>query len=274
MEGQEVSANGGIMQQGSLEWLKWRHEGIGASDTAALLGLDIYGKTPRTLYLDKTAPMAEASQDTAEHLRAGHEIESMVRAMHEFDTGEDFPPACFEHPEYPFIRASLDGWSDKLKEPIEIKMVAQAAMGTPVPPHHMVQCQKELLVTGASAMTYIRHCRSTAQTEKIRISEDRTIQRDILAADWKFWDAVQRRTAPDYIDADWVPSDDPALMVGVDDWKAAQTTKDKKNARGWLLSAVDRPRTLCGGVKIQRAPFTERVSLVKVGVAGETEDAE
>lgn len=260
-----------ILIQGSRDWLKWRHDGIGGSDTAALLGLDPYGKTPRTLWWDKTTPFADAKPDELEHLRAGHEIEAMVRAMHEFDTGEDWPAACFEHPEFPFMRVSLDGWSDTAHEPIEIKMVAQAAIGTPIPPHHMVQCQKELLVTASSAMTYIRHCRSTGQTEQIRVVEDKELQVQILQADWKFWEQVQQRSIPDYIDADWYPEESVSMVIGVDEWKAATTTRARKEARGWLLDAVTRPRTLCSGVKIQKHPYTERVWAVKPGVSDDGE---
>ena len=254
-----------ILVQGSRDWLRWRHDGIGGSDTAALFGLDPYGKTPRTLYMEKVAPFIESVATEQEHLRAGHETEAMIRAMHEFDTGEDLPPACFEHPEFPFVRVSLDGWSVRLNEPIEVKMVAAAAMGTPIPDHHMIQCQKELLVTCASKMTYIRHCRATGQTEKIPVLPDLDMQRDILRADWKFWEAVQQRQIPDYIDADWFPDEAVALVMGVNEWKAATVTRDKKAARGWLLDYVQRPRTLCSGVKIQKHPYTERVWAAKPG---------
>lgn len=246
-----------ILIQGSPEWLRWRHEGIGASEVAALLGKDPYNKTPRILYEEKIKPLAEATAALeAEHLRQGHEVEAMVRAMHEFETGEDWPAACFEHPEYPFIRASLDGWNGK--KVAEFKMVAGEMMGKPVPEHHVIQCQTQLLVTATDIATYVRHCRSLGVTERIEVAEDRTMQRDILAVCWQFWDDVQNKRPPAYIDADWVP--DESLVEAVAVWRGCTTTRDKKNARAQLISMVQTPRAICQGVKIQRAPFGERVA--------------
>ena len=244
-----------ILIQGSPEWLKWRHEGIGASEVASLLGLDPYNKTPRMLYEEKIKPLAPAATEL-EHLRQGHEVEAMVRAMHEFETGEDWPGACFEHPEYPFIRASLDGWNGK--KVAEFKMVAGEMMGKPVPEHHIVQCQSQLLVTATDSVTYVRHCRSLGLTEKIEVPEDKQIQIRILSVCWQFWDDVQNRKAPAYIDADWVP--DESLAEAVEYWRSCTTTKEKKVARAELLAASKTPRAICSGVKIQRAPFGERVT--------------
>lgn len=243
-----------ILIQGSPAWLKWRHEGIGASEVASLLNCDPYFKTPRMLYEEKIKPLVEAASE-AEHLRQGHEVEAMVRAMHEFETGEEWPATCFEHPEYPFIRASLDGWNGK--KVAEFKMVSNLAMGTPVPRHHLIQVQTQLLVTATDIATYVRHCRALGVTEKIEIPEDRTIQRDALAACWDFWDRVQSKRPPDYTDADWI--EDLELSSLVAEWLAAGTTKEKKNIRGELLAQTKTPRAICNLVKIQKAPFKERV---------------
>lgn len=246
-----------ILIQGSPEWLKWRHEGIGASEVASLLGVDPYNKTPRILYEEKIRSLAPVATEL-EHLRQGHEIEAMVRAMHEFETGEDWPAVCFEHPEYPFIRASLDGWNGS--KVAEFKMTTGEMMSKPVPEHHIIQCQSQLLVTATEVATYVRHCRNLGATEKIEIAEDKHIQVRILAACWDFWDRVQTKRPPDYIDADWVPSEDAFLLEIVATWRSCTTTKDKKSARAQLIGMIQTPRAVCAGVKIQRAPFGERVT--------------
>ncbi len=243
--------------QGSPSWLKWRQDGIGASDSAALLGVDPYGMTPRKLYFEKIEPLARSSDLEPEHLRAGHEIEAMVRATHEFDTGEDWPSACFEHPEFNFIRASLDGWNGTTV--LEIKLVMGAVIGTPVPPSHMAQCQHQMLVTGSEKVIYIRHARSTGKTEKIEIVSDRNMQRDILSACWKFWESVTLKNPPDYTGEDWVPDEREELRELVRGWVDAKTTKEKNAFREKMLAITRTPRTQCGPIKIQKAPFQSRV---------------
>ena len=151
----------------------------GASEAAVLLGHDPYGKTPFKLWQLKLGLDTKSGGPEALFQR-GHETETMVRAAYEFETGLDFGPACFEHSEFPFIRASLDGWNDAEKRGIEIKMVGKEAIKLPPPLHHLIQVQHQMLVTGTSSWVYIRHCEGETKVEVIQ--EDLTMQRDILAA--------------------------------------------------------------------------------------------
>jgi putative phage-type endonuclease len=243
--------------QGSPEWLSWRREGIGASDSASLMLVDPYGGTPRRLYESKIGVETCAPELEPAHLRAGHEIEAMVRAMHEFSTDMEWTPACFEHPEFPFIRASLDGWNNG--HIIEIKLVSATAMEAAIPDHHMVQLQHQMLVTGADSVTYLRHARSTGTTEKIEVPANPTMQRDILTACWKFWACIQEKTPPPYSEADWVPDESEETRALVREWAIAETTLAKKKIRESLLAITKAPRVQCGPLKIQKHPFKERV---------------
>ena len=240
------------MEQGSPEWHKWRAEGIGASEAAVLLGHDPYGKTPFKLWQLKLGLDTKSGGPEALFQR-GHETETMVRAAYEFETGLDFGPACFEHSEFPFIRASLDGWNDAEKRGIEIKMVGKEAIKLPPPLHHLIQVQHQMLVTGTSSWVYIRHCEGETKVEVIQ--EDLTMQRDILAACWQFWSHVQDKTPPPYSPMDWVPDERGDLKVLVDGWRASTTTKERKSYREDILAlCAGTKRTLCNGLKISTDP--------------------
>lgn len=204
------------MEQGSNEWLAWRRLGIGASESAVLLGLDPYGKTPYKLWLEKKGAPAEDTEAMPGLFQRGHETEAMVRAGLELETGVDYPPALFEHTEFPFIRASLDGWADKeaaknacLPRGCEIKMVGNKAMAEPIPAHHQVQLQHQMLVTTEGEWLYLRHCEGV--TQRMVVKADKAMQSRILSACWTFWEQVQTGTAPAFTDQDWVPVENENL---------------------------------------------------------------
>lgn len=220
------------MEQGSKEWFEWRRQGIGASETAALLGIDPYGKTPLKLYREKLG--AQADGGSSEVFQMGHETEAAVRAAYEFDTGLEFGPALFEHPEFPFIRASLDGWNAETKQGLEIKLVGADKFKT-VPPHHMVQVQHQMLVTATSTWTYIQRNKTTGEDWVETIAADRDIQRKVLAACWDFWQRVTDRTPPAPTAQDWVESVDQNLDLALREMVEARTTKARKEAREEVL---------------------------------------
>ena len=246
------------IEQGSTEWHLWRLKGIGASESACLLGADPYGMTPYKLWLVKTGKAKPRDGNESIFLR-GHEVEDAVRAGYEFDTGLTFAPACFEHPEYPFIRASLDGWNDETKRGIEIKMVGAEAINDPIARHHMIQVQHQMLVTATNEWTFIRDCRGNTQVQTIYADLD--MQRHIGMLCCNFWECVTTVVAPAFTDEDWVPDENPDLAGAVQAWQEATTTKDRKYLREDILNLVARKRKLCRGVKISRNP--DRLTEVK-----------
>lgn len=239
------------MEQGTPEWLEWRRQGIGASESAALLGVCPYN-TAYSLWLEKTSGQTADKSESASIFQRGHETEAMVRASYEFQTGLEFAPALFEHPEYPFIRASLDGWNDAERKGIEIKYMGAEKFDGPIPQHHIIQVQHQMLVTATDSWTYLRHNGGRTKVEILSASPN--IQRDILAACWQFWEQVQTRQAPAYGPKDWVPSDEPKLLEALDRMRAATTTADRTFHRLEVLRLVRHPRTLAGTAKITTNP--------------------
>ena len=105
------------MKQNTKEWLKWRSQGIGASDAPIIMERSPW-KTPYKLWLEKTTGQSDFQGNEA--TERGHALEDSARQCAEKQLSRLFLPHCKEHKKYPWMRASLDGLSMD-KEILEIK---------------------------------------------------------------------------------------------------------------------------------------------------------
>lgn len=96
------------LEQGSEDWLRWRQEGLGASDVAAILGLSPW-TTADDLWAEKLGYQERRPQTAA--MKRGVDLEPTARFLFEWRMGRPFAPQCFTTLEYPWMKASLDGWS-------------------------------------------------------------------------------------------------------------------------------------------------------------------
>lgn len=138
------------------EWLKWRMQGIGASDAAAAVGLSPF-VTPFQLWMDKTGRTPPTEESEA--MRWGHRLQQVVGdAFHE-ETGRLVAPAgeftIYEHPDAPELIATLDFFQrvTPTDDPgiLEAKTTgfAKKEEWTDAPPiHYVCQLQYQMLVTG------------------------------------------------------------------------------------------------------------------------------
>lgn len=248
------------MEQGTAEWLQWRKEGIGASESAALMGVCPY-KTPLMLWKEKLKGEIEDQSESANVFAKGHAIEAQMRAAYEFETGLDFPPCLMEYSEWPVVRASLDGWNEENRQGIEIKFVGQDKLQAAIPAHHVTQMQHQMLVAGVKEWTYIRST-DGVHYNAVKVEADVKMQMDILSACMKFWDLVEHQVEPEYTDRDWFPDERPELVSAVELMREATTTKVRQAHRDTILALCQRKRTVCQGVKISKDP--DRVTFPKV----------
>ena len=105
---------------GSAEWLNARKNGIGASETAAILGLSRY-KSAVDVYIDKTKEIISPRPDSAASKR-GRRLEPIVLDMYEEQYGAIHrnPPQVTSK-QYPFMFASLDAARVDDGRPVEAK---------------------------------------------------------------------------------------------------------------------------------------------------------
>lgn len=132
------------LPQRSPEWYAWRKGGIGASQIAQILGLQQrWGQTAESLFLEMTGQKERVSQENQDTLR-GQLNEDVARKLAETRIAQDlcdvtetseivgpkFIPASLCHPDYPYLRASLDGIDFQHRLVLEIKSPRPDKLGT------------------------------------------------------------------------------------------------------------------------------------------------
>lgn len=143
------------LQQNTRPWHLWRAGGIGSSDAAALMGCHVDPK------MNADALLAEKLGQRREvtfAMRRGLNEESPARLACFEALGCVLRPACIQHDEVDWLRASLDGldfWGETV---LEIKAPKiehhEQALGGEVPGCYVAQLQHQLLVTGCDLAIY------------------------------------------------------------------------------------------------------------------------
>ena len=158
------------LQQGSAEWLRWRHDGIGASDAAALMGQNPW-RSAGALFAEKVAPPRYGAAG-AQHrrrqplpdlfgtppVREDMGLEAQARRLYRAQHGSEVVPMCLASVERPWQRASLDGADLAAGRLLEIKCgaatYAAVAKSGQVPGHYIGQLQQTLAVTSLDAIDF------------------------------------------------------------------------------------------------------------------------
>lgn len=193
------------MDQNTLEWLKWRKEGIGSSDVPIILGLSKF-KTPYQLWEEKTS--TEIKEQAPNYIQQkGHDLEPKVRAMFELKCGESMKPALVQSSEYPWARASLDGFSECKTKICEIKFTGKddhvLALSGVVPPQYVPQVQWQLLISGAMTCFYLSFDGKTLHT--VGVNPDLDYQKKILGSAAVFYQNMVDKTPVPFSDRDYKP---------------------------------------------------------------------
>jgi putative phage-type endonuclease len=143
------------LQQGTAEWLEWRHSGIGASDASTIMGENRF-KSATQLLQEKHGPAQDYGQNVA--MARGTELEPEARRLYVAKTGREVRPACLQSTRYDWLRASLDGLTINHDAVVEIKC-GQSAYRTAsqtrsVPDYYYGQMQHILAVTGLDSLDF------------------------------------------------------------------------------------------------------------------------
>lgn len=166
------------------------------------MGCDPY-RTREELILDKLGMGQPIKTNPAMEL--GSKWESAARALFFFEHDVECDPAEVIHPDYNFIRASLDGYNADLGFFLEIKYMGQknfdkASAKRAIQKHHDVQVQHQFLVTGLNKAYYVPYTLNSDKTkiESIAYIEQEPstnfIYNDLLPALKLFWDEVKQRS--------------------------------------------------------------------------------
>lgn len=196
--------------QNSKEWLEWRRQGLGASDAVIVMGISPY-KTRRQLWENKLGLRPDDPESFITEL--GHKFEPMARAQFSLETDIDLESdICLVHPEFKFLRASLDGHNFTQRTFAEIKMVGAKKMAeikelkAPIA-EHVPQIQQQFLVSGYERGFYIAYSLTEDKSAikdfcHVPVVPDRPYMDRLFTELKSFWDLVLTQEPPELEERD------------------------------------------------------------------------
>lgn len=199
------------MDQKSDEWLEWRRNGIGASDAPVVMGVSPW-KTPYQLWLEKTKRVTPESTSNWAQER-GNELEPVARAKFELETGIDMPAKLYQHMDFPWLKASLDGGNDDERAGLEIKYLGvndmKLAKAGALPPKYIPQVQHQLLVTGYEKIYFFGYNvpkdaqNHMGESVTVEVTPDPEYIRKLFEIERGFWEFVATDIPPPFIKRDY-----------------------------------------------------------------------
>jgi len=188
------------------QWLEERRKGIGGSDIAAVMGLSPF-KTAYQVYREKRREVEDWQGNTLTDW--GKRMEPAIRQWYSDTTGRDvrLPDKIMYHEKYPFMLASLDGFTDD-RRGVEIKTARSGKLwGEPgtnqIPDYYAIQCHHYMIVTGFEVFD-VPVSIAGGSPELYEIPADKEIHEMIIDAAAGFWQRVVDGNPPDpvtYADA-------------------------------------------------------------------------
>ena len=179
-------------EQGTREWLEWRHKGIGASDAPVVMGENPWKMTD-ALLRDKCGQLKESYQNPA--MARGTQLEPEARRAYIEKTGNQVSPACLQSNQYGWLRASVDGISADGGSAVEIKCGDSAyrktaEYGSP-PDYYYGQLQHIIAVAGLAAIDFWCYLPDRPGI-LVRVDRDDDYIERMVLAEYEFWGQVQQ----------------------------------------------------------------------------------
>lgn len=177
-----------------------RHEYIGGSDIAAIMGLSRW-KTPLKLWLEKTQKTPAPDLSDNEAVELGTELEDFVAKKFSRLTGKAVrrSPKMYQHPQYPYMRAHVDRLITGSDELLECKTCSafklQEWEGDEIPQEYILQVIWYLGITGRKRAWIA--CLIGGQKFKYKSVEfDPELFELMVDAAKNFWNCVLTDTPP------------------------------------------------------------------------------
>jgi putative phage-type endonuclease len=242
--------------QNSPEWHAWRKDGIGGSDAPVIEGVSPY-RTPRQLFLEKSGREIDAEEDDSKEFiyAKGHKTEILIRAQFQERVGIEIVPVCFQHSQFDYLRASLDGYDSKLGV-LEAKLVGQEVLKTAlekgeIPKHHFIQMQHQFAVSGADVGNWFGHD-GKKNGALIEIVADKEVIKRLQDKEHRFWSDLKDGKMPNLTDMDYLIPEDQKLLNELRDAKElAENAKTQFEAlRERAVMTYKHPKIAGAGLKI------------------------
>lgn len=245
------------MQQGSQEWLEDRKKGIGSSDAPIILGISPWS-TPYKLWQEKLGYKEPSEQTYA--MKRGTLLEEDARKAYEKYTNEVVFPKCVIHPEFDYLKASLDGITLEQDLIVEIKVpgkqTREAAEAGQIEPHYFAQVQHQLLVTGCD-MAHFWVWHPDEGGHLVEVSRDDQYIDTLLVSEHRFWKCVQDMEPPKLLDRDYEIKDDATWKQACLEYRRleerlSKLNQEKENLRKQIIDMADGRNVQGAGVRLTR----------------------
>lgn len=202
------------------EWLEARKTGIGGSDAAAVLGMSPW-KTNVELWEEKTGRRQDKDLSDDPCVQYGIQCEPFMREIFALDfpqyTISHEENVSLKHPDFPYLRASLDGFLEdtstdeigvlEIKASFLFSRADREKWEGRIPQHYFIQVLHNMnVIDAAFAVLKARLIRDWNDTRTIT-ERHYTFRRSELEADIEylierehaFWRKVETDTRPDLI---------------------------------------------------------------------------
>ena len=190
------------LTQRSDDWLRWRAQGVTASEAAIVLGRSPY-KTPWRLWAERTGMARAADLSANPHVQRGNALEDAARRAFEEHQGTMLLPLCGESEEHPVLRASFDGIADdgspvELKVPAERTFAEVSAKTTESTAFRLYwpQVQHQLYVAGAGQGWLVFYGGPDRLLEFPVARDEAFLSQELVPAALAFWEAIAKRREP------------------------------------------------------------------------------
>jgi len=184
------------IEQRTPEWYAARRDWIGSSDAPVIAGESPY-KSPLELWAEKTG-QREPEPET-DVMATGTLMEPVLRALYERKTGwaVALAPNVYQHPDRPWMTASLDGLAGVAYPPariVELKWTNASRWRDGLPFDVNLQVQHQMAVTGLDVADVAVLRGPTF--EVIEVLRDQTVIDQLMALEADFHQHVIDRTPP------------------------------------------------------------------------------
>jgi len=188
------------LNQGSVDWLRWRETGLGSSDAPIILGVSPW-TTPKELFERKLKIRAPQRSNSA--MKRGQNLEPVARKIYEDLFGYSIEPVCGVHDTIPWLKVSLDGWNEAKKVAVEIKAPNRddhlCALSGKIPEKYLPQCDHQLLVSGARTLHYVSYSNYFPKGQDFVLVKHLPILEALealLEAEKEFWSWIINKKLP------------------------------------------------------------------------------
>lgn len=241
------------------EWKAWRAKGIGASEAPIIMNVSPW-RTRFQLWESKTGLVPDTWEGNSA-TRRGQELEPKARAHYELTYGIEMPVVHVEHKEYPFIRASLDGYNEQQSIVLEIKCPGKddhdLAKQGKVPEKYYPQLQHQLLASGAAKVHYYSFDEVSAHL--VEVLPNAEYCQKLLNELIIFWGMVQTKQPPEFEDRDFKKVKDIEAITALAKWNDVKSQiealeKQETELREQILEKLEKhPRWKHDGTTIYKS---------------------